>query len=68
MGMHIRLWRMKNVFYLDITIFTVSQGRMQGGGFGGFKPSHPSKKIIILFRGFLMNLLHTEGQTVPNMP
>ena len=36
------------------------------GWFGGFKPRPPRKKIIILFRGFHMNWLHTERQTVPN--
>ena len=33
---------------------------------GWFKP--PLRNFAILFRGFLMNWLQTEGQTVPNMP
>ena len=34
---------------------------------GGFNSPPPQKKIKILFRGFLMTWLHTEGQTVPNI-
>ena len=42
------------------------QVRIQDDGLGGLTPP-PSKKSIILYWGFLLNWLHTEGQTVPNI-
>ena len=44
----------------------IMQGRIQGGRLEVYPP--PFEKNINLFRGFLVNWLHTMGRTVSNMP
>ena len=52
-----------NIRYLNTVTL---QGRIQG--IVGRPTPPPSKTNYDLIKGFLMNWLHSEGQTVANMP